>query len=336
MHSMQRTATTVLCCTAASSATSQPLRTRAANVLLKRSLSTHSSSDASMQSKPTLEASMRALASCHPEVTPAIPALVAYFGTVAARNPSSHQHPHSARPDANTAAGSPNLPAIDHMDHKHTLHDLVAALNPRSHMTTSTRIRNIAVALIGVLVLSTGVLYIFRDQVKDGISKQTADVAKRSIVDQGVQQQVNELSSDVVQKLLNDPVIMSNCLSFLQTLFASPETRQSLATLLQATLKDPATQDQLSVLASELLKSILDKPDTLTQLTQLLRKAIMEPGNEQALTVLFKKFVDEPETQVLVAGIGLSCIHLSLSGPITFFASPTTTAACIESIHTIC
>lgn len=137
--------------------------------------------------------------------------------------------------------GLPVSPLVHPNFYRHLSEELLAALNPHSHITTSVRIRNIMIALIGCFAISALGVYIFRDNLKANLSEQTADVATRSLSSAEVQSQVNLLSAEIVRKLLNDPVIMENCLGFLQTLFASAETKASLVTLLQGTLQDPAT-----------------------------------------------------------------------------------------------
>ena len=219
---------------------------------------------------------------------------------------SAKKTPSSSSSSSDPKLSSDQPPSTHHLDFVRTnaaeiSHALLAALNPHSHISTSVRIRNIMIALIGSLIIAGGIAYLFRDKLKENISEQTADVASRSLGNAEVQSQVNVLTAEVLRKLLNDPVIMENCLGFLQTLFASPETKQSLITLLQGTLRDPETLVMVSGFASELLTDIMNRPETVEQLTLLLRKAITEPGNEQALQVLFKSFAVDAKTQEMIA-----------------------------------
>jgi len=210
---------------------------------------------------------------------------------------SDHQHPHTqSHPHPHPHPD----PSQDSTYYSHAVASLLANLHS---IPTRSNIRHLILAGLGVIGVTGILLYVFRDPLKANLSEQTADVAKRSLTSSEVQMQVNMLSAEVVRKLLNDPVIMANCLSFLQTLFAAPETKASLGALLQATLKDEQNLHLLSAFASALLADVLSKPETLAQLIALLRSAIQEPGNEMALQVLFKKFVDDPNTQKMVADI---------------------------------
>jgi hypothetical protein len=315
---------------------SQPLASRPAlaSSALPRASCTRSFSN-SHHSHPS-RTSHESLFSWHKHPVPIVsadlePQLVAFFTTIAQsqghhhpgghhhasgpHHPTQHEHEHGA---ANQAASSAPPPHADgtsgsgsgpnpppHPSYTRQAVEIsqaiLSALNPHAHMSTSVRIRNIMVALLGCFVIASASVYIFRDDLKGRLSEQTADVAARSLNNEEVQSQVNVLSAEVVRKLLNDPVIMANCLSFLQTLFASAETRASLITLLQGTIRDPSTLAMLTVFASDLLKEVMNKPETVQQLTQLLRRAITEPGNEAALQVLFKNFANDEKTQQMVA-----------------------------------
>lgn len=258
------------------------------------------------------------LFSRHKQVVVANPAdldreLAAFFSTLADEKSKSAASPsasspsassHSAVPPKSTATSEHTIPPSYTQHAMELSQAILSALNPHAQMSTSARIRNIMAALFGCLAIAGIGVYIFRDEVKGHLSEQTADVAKRSLSSEDVQSQVNQLSSEVVRKLLNDPVIMSSCLAFLQTLFASPDTKASLITLLQSTLKDPATLVVVSALASDLLKDLIEKPETLQQLTELLRRAITEPGNEAALQVLLNNLAKDEKTQQIIARIG--------------------------------
>jgi hypothetical protein len=265
------------------------------------------------------------------------PQLAALFSTVAKKHEADAHPTPTGNPNAFTTPSMPSSPPSSSSSktkfttsaapppppgtpvHPSYAHDLAAELlrtiNPKAEMSHSVRIRNVMIALIGCFAIASAGVYIFRDSVKQQLSDQTADVAKRSLSSSEVQSQVNVLSAEVVRKLLNDPVIMSNCLGFLQTLFASPETKKSLIVLLQATIKDPETLAMLSKFSSELLKEIMAKPETLQQLVKLLRDAITEPGNERALQVLFQSFANDKKTEKMVTDLAKQTAMQVLNDP---------------------
>ena len=197
-------------------------------------------------------------------------------------------------------------PPLDGSDHSsiysRQVRDISAALT-NLHLSSRVSWSKIVMALGAVTGVAGLLIYIFRDPLKANLSEQTADVAKRSLNSTEVQTQVNVLSADVVQGLLNNPAVMAQSQAFLTRLMAAPDTRANLVTLLQATANDPETLALMSKFSAALLADLASRPDTLAQLTNLLRSAITNPGNEQALQVLFKSFASEPNTQRMVADL---------------------------------
>lgn len=197
-------------------------------------------------------------------------------------------------------------PPLDGGDHSSTysrqVREISAALT-NLHLSSRVSWSKIVMALGAVTGVAGLLIYIFRDPLKANLSEQTADVAKRSLNSTEVQTQVNVLSADVVQGLLNNPAVMAQSQAFLTRLMAAPDTRANLVTLLQATANDPETLALMSKFSAALLADLASRPDTLAQLTNLLRSAITNPGNEQALQVLFKSFAAEPNTQRMVADL---------------------------------
>ena len=197
-------------------------------------------------------------------------------------------------------------PPLDGVDHSSTysrqVREISAALT-NLHLSSRVSWSKIVMALGAVTGVAGLLIYIFRDPLKANLSEQTADVAKRSLNSTEVQTQVNVLSADVVQGLLNNPAVMAQSQAFLTRLMAAPDTRANLVTLLQATANDPETLALMSKFSAALLADLASRPDTLAQLTNLLRSAITNPGNEQALQVLFKSFAAEPNTQRMVADL---------------------------------
>ena len=58
-------------------------------------------------------------------------------------------------------------------------------------------------------------LVAFSSELKGGVSRHTADVASRSLQDEALQIQTQQLASDIVRTVLNDPKVLDQASQFL-------------------------------------------------------------------------------------------------------------------------
>ncbi|CAF0862422.1 unnamed protein product [Didymodactylos carnosus] len=171
---------------------------------------------------------------------------------------------------------------------------------------------NVKTILIGsgiLVVIVTGILYLFRHPIKKTTISQVADVAKRSLETEDVQQQVNQLSQEVVNKLLIDPHILSKTVLFLEKIIQDENTKQTLIRLLQHLMIDKTMQKYVTEFTANIVLEIMAKPETEIQLGELLRRAILQQDNKDALFILLKKLIEDTDTKQLLTDLAIQISH---------------------------
>ncbi|CAF0830733.1 unnamed protein product [Rotaria sordida] len=173
--------------------------------------------------------------------------------------------------------------------------------------------RGVVKALIigsGIIAISTVIfLYIFRKPLKNQTVAQVADVAKSSLEQDSVRQQVNVLSQELIQNLLSDPNILSKALVFLERVMDDPSTKQTLIRLLQRLMIDREMQQNVSEFTSQIIYDVMKKSETEIQLGQLFRRAILQKDNQDALYILLKEFVNDDKTKQMLTNLALDVSH---------------------------
>ncbi|CAF0784830.1 unnamed protein product [Adineta ricciae] len=177
--------------------------------------------------------------------------------------------------------------------------------------------RGLVKALIigsGIVIVSTVLfLYVFRTPLKNQTVAQVADVAKSSLEQDSVKQQVNLLSQELIQNLLSDPSILSKSLVFLERVMDNPSTKDTLIRLLQRLMTDNEMQKNVSEFTSRIIYDVMKKPETEMQLGQLLRGAILQRDNQDALRILLKDFIDDERTRQMLATLAHDIAHQVLN-----------------------
>lgn len=151
--------------------------------------------------------------------------------------------------------------------------------------------------IFGSIAAIAFAITVFREQVKDETAVQIADVAKRSLGSDTVQLQVNQLSQDVVRKLLADATVRREAIAFVQQFLQSPETKQMLVQLCMAIIKDEQTVQQFTVLGKQLVDRLAVDPNVQDHMVKLLHKSINHPTNVAALGRLVRNVVQEDFTK---------------------------------------
>lgn len=156
--------------------------------------------------------------------------------------------------------------------------------------------RTVGITLGTITLIGFGIT-VFREQVKDETAVQIADVAKRSLGSDSVQLQVNQLSQDVVRKLLADPSVRRDAIMFVQQFLQSPDTQQMLVQLCMSIIRDEQTVQQFTVLGKQLVDRLSIDQTVQDQMVKLLHKSINHPTNVENLGRLVRNVVQEDFTR---------------------------------------
>ena len=174
--------------------------------------------------------------------------------------------------------------------------DLTTHFLAALHLSEQNRlVKGVALGVSTLLVVLL-VAWTFRDRVKSSTAEQVADVAKRSLADSDVQQQVNSLSQEVVHRLLTDPTVLSTALQFTTRLLAEPSTQAALSSLLAHTLQDPQTLQRAHDFSSQLLQSLTRSEAVQRMAAELVRAAIQQPSNQTQLLQLLTTVINDPRS----------------------------------------
>jgi len=182
--------------------------------------------------------------------------------------------------------------------------DLTEQFMRAVHLSEQTRFTKGVVLGISLLALLSLVGYLFRDSVKTTTAEQVADVAKRSLADSDVKDQVNTLSQDVVHRLLTDQAVLSTALQFTQRLLHEPGTQTALANLLQRLLADPKTLDWGKEFSSRLVAQLTADEKVQRQVAELVKGALMQENNREMLINLLKQTVNDERSMSELRRVG--------------------------------
>jgi hypothetical protein len=153
-------------------------------------------------------------------------------------------------------------------------------------------------AIAGVVVL------IFQDKIKGYFGEQGAEVASRTMQDERLQRQAEELSAAVVKQVLNNPDLLAAATRFLTWLAAEPGTRDAVIVLLRSV----AANSDAQVVLGDLGRQLLRRPEvqeTATELAkQLAHTVLADPAVNAHAKELVRGVFADSHVQVS-AGEGL-------------------------------
>ncbi|RHZ31665.1 hypothetical protein DYB37_004826 [Aphanomyces astaci] len=134
------------------------------------------------------------------------------------------------------------------------------------------------------------------------MTKTTAEVATETLQNESLQIQTQELASQIVQTVLNDPKVLDQASQFLQKLMATEATRGAVVQLTSNVLNDPQTLAHVTKLSKQILFNLFQDPTTLRQFVDLIKAAIVDPTTRANVILLLDQLMkDEPTRARLTA-----------------------------------
>ena len=187
--------------------------------------------------------------------------------------------------------------------------DLTSHFMAALHLSEQNRLVK-GVALGVTTLLGVGVIaWVFRDRVKTTTVEQVADVAKRSLADVDVQGKVQEMSQEVIQRILTDPSVLSAALQFTTRLLKEPSTQTALSNLLHAVLQEPQTLERAHTFSTSLVQSLTQSPAVQRMTAELVRGAIEQPSNRAQLIALLHQTVNDERSLSELRRVGSASAH---------------------------
>jgi len=144
--------------------------------------------------------------------------------------------------------------------------------------------------VLGIAFSAVLSMYIFRDDVKDGLGSASAEITSRTLGNENVQREAQNLAQGVVYQLLNDKKALELATEFLNHLLAREETRNAVVTLLGSVASQQGTRELLQ----DLFVRILTQPDFVVQTSLFFQDVFQRESSKVALQNLFAAlFADE-------------------------------------------
>ncbi|KAF0699753.1 Aste57867_9680 [Aphanomyces stellatus] len=151
----------------------------------------------------------------------------------------------------------------------------------------------------GLGIIGVGVfgMIAFGPEMRSKMTKTTAEVATETLQNESLQIQTQELASQIVQTVLNDPKVLDQACHFLKKLFAMEMTHVALVQLTSGVLNDPQTLAHVTKLAKQLLFNLFQDPTTLRQFVDLIKTAIVDPNTRESVIALLDQLMQDEATR---------------------------------------
>lgn len=149
---------------------------------------------------------------------------------------------------------------------------------------------------IGVLAGIAGLIYLLQDSIKDYFTRQTADVASRSLDQETMQRKTKQF----IDSILSDPATRDRASLFVRTLLTDEQTRQTLRELLRTILTDPELKSTVQTVFNNVVRDALANEENRRNLTLLFKDLIQDPQTQQASSALVQRLAADPAVKAYV------------------------------------
>eukprot|EP00049_Salpingoeca_infusionum_P011940 m.211265 g.211265 ORF g.211265 m.211265 type:complete len:389 (+) comp15058_c0_seq1:264-1430(+) len=132
--------------------------------------------------------------------------------------------------------------------------------------------------LLGSVGLVAGIIYWKREPIRENISTEIKEVTKRSLADQQVKQTAQQLSKQIVERLLTDPETANAATEFVNHVLSSEATRAAAGELAANVLSQPQVIDQARVFSQDLVGWLTQQDYIHEHLVRLIQGLLMDPA----------------------------------------------------------
>ncbi|CAK4118130.1 unnamed protein product [Aphanomyces euteiches] len=185
---------------------------------------------------------------------------------------------------------------VDQSAHK-VASDIIHASQQLQHMYMNMQGKNWNAWGLGILAIGAVGVVAFGPEMRSKMTKTTAEVATETLQNESLQIQTQELASQIVQTVLNDPKVLDQASVFLKKLFAMEMTHVALVHLTSNVLNDPQTSAHVTKLAKQILFNLFQDPHTLRQFVDLIKSAIVDPQTRASVIQLLDQLMQDEATR---------------------------------------
>lgn len=180
----------------------------------------------------------------------------------------------------------------------------IQSILDRLHRLEETlHIRGYSVLRWGLgLVVAVGLaVYMFREPLKENVADEIADVASRSLADESVVNNVNEMTKAVLQDIVNNPETAKLASSFVTSVLNREDVRQAAVALAYHILGDPGTQERINKIAIQTFSGLLQDERTRNNILELVKLLILDASTKASCQILLRDVLRDPETKDFVS-----------------------------------
>ena len=173
-------------------------------------------------------------------------------------------------------------------------------------------VKGLVLGLTALAVTAVG-LYLYSDKVKSSTATQLSDVTMRTLSTDSVQSSVNEMSNELIRKLLNDSAIQHAAINFLHDILQQDATHKALVEVATSALADSKTMEMVNIFSQQLISRLSNSSDVQSQVAHLLQQAILLPESKDALIKLGESVLKDPANVKFVTDLAVTTSHNTLN-----------------------
>lgn len=167
----------------------------------------------------------------------------------------------------------------------------------KTKLSVASQFRNGLLMTATFLVVVGGILFIFKDNFRTRIVNETTQITKRSLEDDKIQNQVNQISQDTVNKILQDEVVYDKLVKIIQNLCKDQQVTIDISDL----LKKAISTEEFRATLLFLLKDLVNNPETQILVNKaakgIVEDLLRDEKLKRDLIVYCQSVLNDPELQ---------------------------------------
>ncbi|XP_001629412.2 uncharacterized protein LOC5508870 [Nematostella vectensis] len=177
-------------------------------------------------------------------------------------------------------------PSVHHFAMIERLHDLEERYRVRGYSLLRWG--------LGLVVMGVISLYLFREELRENVADEVADVASRSLGDENVVNKANEVTKQVLQDIINDPETTRLASNFVMSVLGQDDVRKSAVELTLFVLQNRETQAKVSEVAAQTLKDLINHPEMREIFLEYIKRLLLDESTKDVCKDLLQGVINDP------------------------------------------
>ncbi|XP_028398794.1 uncharacterized protein LOC114522327 [Dendronephthya gigantea] len=154
---------------------------------------------------------------------------------------------------------------------------------------------------VSIITVTLVTIYVFRDQLRDNVADEVADVASRSLADENVILKAHDMTKGVLKRLTSEEDTTILVSEFLKTVLQQSEVQNVVVSFATNVLNHPQTQEKLREVVRNTLHSTLNNTETKDMLLGFIKSLIEDPQTKQTCNMFLQSLTKDPDIQKMVS-----------------------------------